>query len=237
MNRALGKLASMVRLAATAFAAISLLAAMPAATQTRLSVPHEVVLYLHQDLENTDFVDPLVCELSRVLTAPVRARPIDLPLDSGLLASPTQFDSTKLAWKLLQANAKDGGPDTFKFLLVPHDLRAGTFRYVFGSSFGLPYNNGVVSTARLRPTDAALSPGQSTAITVSRTYKIILRYVAHLSGLWTSDGCVLAMPFGIDELDRKSSEFCDGDRIALVEAGILKARPGGACGPVAMLDR
>lgn len=227
----------MVRLAATAFAAVSLLASMPAATQTRLAGPREVVLYVHQELENAEFVDPLVCELSRVLVPPVHARPINLALDVSLLASPTQFDSAKLARRLLQATASEGDERAFKFMLFPHDLRAGSFLYVFGSSFGSPYNNGIVSTARLRPSGSDLSPRQSLEITVSRTYKVILRYVAHLSGMWASNGCVMAMPFGIDELDKKSAEFCDDDRAALVEAGVIKPHPGGLCGPVAMTAR
>jgi predicted Zn-dependent protease len=227
----------MVRLAGVLFAAISVLAHVTASAQTALAPPREVVLYVHQELENADFVDLLVCELSRTLVAPVRAQPITLPLDIGLMASPTQFDSAKVARQLLQATAGDGDLRVFKFLLFPHDLRAGSFLYVFGSSFGLPYNNGIVSTARLKPNGADLAAKKPTEITVSRTYKVILRYVAHLSGMWASNGCVLAMPSSIDELDRKPAEFCDDDRAALVEAGIIKPHAGGICGPVAMTLR
>lgn len=227
----------MVRLAGVLFAATSVLAHVPAAAQTALAPPREVVLYVHQELENTDFVGPLVCELSRALVAPVRARPIALPLDIGLMASPAQFESARVAQRFLQATAGDGDHRVFKFLLFPHDLRAGPYRYVFGSSFGPPYNNGVVSTARLRPDGAEPSSRQSIEITLARTYKVILRYVAHLSGMWGANGCVLAMPSSIDELDKKPAEFCDDDRALLVEAGVIKPHPGGICGPVAMITR
>jgi hypothetical protein len=35
-----------------------------------LVAPAEVVLYIHSDLKSTDFVQPLVCALQRVLIAP-----------------------------------------------------------------------------------------------------------------------------------------------------------------------
>lgn len=207
----------------------------PALAQTPLLGPQEVVLYVHSDLETTDFVDQLVCELSRVLVAPVRAQEIHLPLDIGLMASSTQIAADKLAARFFQATAGDGGSRTFRFLLVPYDLRGGNYRYVFAASFGPPYNGGVVSTARLAPNPTGSSRAQAARITLDRTYKVILRYVGQISGLWTSNGCVLAMPRGIDELDNKSREFCDGDRVILVDAGILKARPGSGCTPIASI--
>ncbi|UYN93697.1 MAG: hypothetical protein KIT25_16785 [Enhydrobacter sp.] len=215
----------------------ALTASGPARGQPPLSPPHEVVLYVHRELEPTDFVEPLVCELSRTLAMPVRARPVDLPLGLNLMISPTQFDSARLTRSLLQATADDGGLTTYKFLLFPHDLSAGTYRYVFGSSFGYPYYSGVVSTARLRPAGRDVPEKRASAVTVSRAYKMIVRYVAQLSGLWGADGCVLRMPTSIDELDAKPSDFCDDDRMALVAAGVIKERPGGACAPVATVRR
>ncbi len=35
-----------------------------------LIAPAEVVIYIQSDLKRTDFVQPLVCALQRVLTAP-----------------------------------------------------------------------------------------------------------------------------------------------------------------------
>jgi predicted Zn-dependent protease len=216
---------------ARGLAVAGLLWAGAVAAQAQLASPQEVVILIHRDLENAEFVEPLVCELSRTLVAPVRARPIDLPLDLGLMASPTQLDALKVATRLRQTTASEIGPETFAFLLVPHDLTSARFRYVFGASFGRPYNNGVVSTARL----AASTTGaeQPVHLVMLRTYKIILRYVAQLAGLWEQDGCVLAMPRGVEELDAKPSEFCDADRAVLVEAGVVKAYPDGACGRTA----
>jgi predicted Zn-dependent protease len=195
------------------------------AAQPQLVPPQEVVIFVHRDLENAEFVEPLVCELSRTLVAPVRAAPVDLPLDAGVRASATQLDAAKVAMRLRQAS--ELGPEALSFLIMPYDLTSARFRYVFGASFGKPFNNGVVSTARLVASDASTM--------TLRTYKIILRYVAQLAGLWEHEGCVLAMPRSVEELDAKSADFCEADRALLVEAGILKVHRGGACGPTADL--
>jgi hypothetical protein len=67
-----------------------------------------------------------------------------------------------------------------------------------------------------------------------RAYKVSLRYIAHMSGLWERKGCVLAYPHGLRGLDQKPAELCDDDRAALIEAGVVKAKPGGACDVVAL---
>lgn len=213
---------------------IGLADARSVSAQAPLAAPQEVVLYVHADLEDDAFVDPLVCELSRVLVAPVRAQPIQLAIGADLMASASQLDVEKVAVRLLQATVHDDGKRTYRFLLVPYDLRGGPYRYVFGASFGAPYNNGVVSTARIAPDRNGLMGSQATQVTVGRAYKILVRYVAQLAGLRNSNGCVLAMPRGLEELDHKPATFCDGDQAALVDGGVLKPRPsGGACSPVA----
>lgn len=218
----------LLRAVARVLAVAGLLWASAVAAQPQLIPPREVVIFAHRDLEKAEFVESLVCELSHTLVAPVRAQSIDLPLDQGVMASPTQLDALKVATRLRQAS--EVGPEAFAFLIVPYDLTSARFRYVFGASFGRPYNNGVVSTARLMPPDAGTEQAR---LTVLRTYKIILRYVAQLAGLWDHDGCVLAMPRSVDELDAKPADFCDADRALLVEAGVVKAHPGGACGRTA----
>ena len=50
--------------------------------------PAQVMLYLHAGLKDTDFVEPLLCALKRVLVAPVEAQRLDLPLGPELLATP-----------------------------------------------------------------------------------------------------------------------------------------------------
>jgi predicted Zn-dependent protease len=203
---------------------------------TALAPPRSVVLYVHADLKDDAFVEPLVCELQRVLVAPVRAQTLALAIGPEVMASATQVDVGKLTPRLAQTTREDGGPETFKFLLTPHDLTGGNYRYVFGGSVGGPYNSGIVSTARLAPTGDGRPRGRATRLTMERTYKIILRYVAQLSGYRTAEGCVLAFPRGLGELDAKSSEFCADDRAVLVKAGVLKAQPGGGCIPIAQLD-
>jgi predicted Zn-dependent protease len=208
-----------------------------AAAQPRLVPPRSVVLYVHADLKDDAFVEPLVCELQRVLVAPVRAQTLALAIGPEVMASATQVDVGKLTPRLAQTTREDGGPETFKFLLTPHDLTGGNYRYVFGGSVGGPYNSGIVSTARLAPIGDGRPRGDAARLTMERTYKIILRYVAQLSGYRTAEGCVLAFPRGLGELDAKSSEFCADDRALLVEAGVLKAKPFGACNTVAMASR
>lgn len=136
----------------------------PALAQDPLVGPQEVVLYVHSDLVNADFVDLPVCELSRVLVAPVRAQQLSLPLDIGLMASSTQIAADKLAGRFFQATAGDGASRTFRFLLVPYDLRGGNYRYLFAASFGPPHNGGVVSTARLAPNPTSISREQAARI-------------------------------------------------------------------------
>lgn len=197
--------------------------------------PRGVVLYVHADLKDDAFVDPLVCELQRVLAVPVRVQSLKLTIDPEVMASATQVDVSKLAARLAQVTRGDGGPETFKFLLTPHDLTGGKYRYLFGASMGNPYNNGIVSTARLAPS-GGMPRGSATQLTMQRTYKIILRYIAQLSGYRTAEGCVLAFPRSLGELDAKPPEFCADDRAVLVGVGLLKARPGGGCMPVARLE-
>jgi predicted Zn-dependent protease len=192
-----------------------------------LIAPAEVVLYIQSDLKSTDFVQPLVCALQHVLTAPVSTQILDLPLGSELLATPTQFDVGKVAGRFIQATAADGGSRSFKYLLMPFDLKAEPWRYVFSSSFGDEKTHvGVLSTVRLDPGDPRHQHSQGGEVTAMRAYKLILKSIARLAGLTSPDACVLAFPRSLDELDRKSSDFCPDDRAALIAAGILKSRKG-----------
>ncbi len=191
-----------------------------------LVAPAEVVLYLHRDLKSTDFVQPLVCALQRVLVAPVSTQILDLRLGPELRATPTQFDIGKVANLFLQTTAADGNAQTFKYLLLPYDLRAEPWRFVFATSFGnetTPYHAGVLSTARLDVADPRRQHPQGSDITAMRAYKLILKSIARVAGLKSPDACVLVFPRSLDELDRKSSEFCPDDRATLVRAGILKS--------------
>jgi predicted Zn-dependent protease len=192
-----------------------------------LLAPAEIVLYIHSDLKSTDFVQPLVCALQRVLVAPVTTQTIVLPLGSELLATPTQFDVGWVATRFIQATAADRDPTSFKYLLLPFDLKAESLRYVFATSFGntTSFHVGVVSTARLDVDDPRRSHHQGSEITAMRAYKLILKSIARVAGLGSPDACILAFPRSLDELDRKSPEFCAGDRTILVAAGILKAEP------------
>lgn len=208
-------------------------------TGSGLVVPAEVVLYIHSDMKSTDFVQPLVCALQRVLTAPVSVQSLDIPLGPELLATKTQFDARKVADRFVRATAGSGNQPSFKYLLVPFDLKDEPWRYVFSSSFSnatAPFHVGVVSTARLDPGNPGRQHREGHAITAARAYKLILKSIARLAGLRSPDACVLSFPRSLEELDQKSSEFCANDRATLVDAGILKdkeARRGTDCDAIA----
>ena len=201
-------------------------------TDGALGPTDEVVLYVHADLKRTDFIQPLVCALRRVLVAPVHVADIDLPLGSDLMSTPTQFDVGAVTSRLIAATEAEGGAHTFKYLLHPYDMKDGQFRYVFATSYAnaaAPYHVGIVSMARLDVNDANRTRAELAQITAGRAYKLILKSVAQLAGLPDTGGCILAFSRTLEDLDGKPAEFCPADREALVAARVLKAEESGGC--------
>jgi predicted Zn-dependent protease len=191
--------------------------------------PAEVVLYIQSDLKRTDFVDPLVCALQRVLTAPVSVQALNLPLGSELLATPTQFEATKVADRFIQRTSSEGSSASFKYLLIPFDMKveAWNWRYAFSTSFGdeMTFHHvGVVSTARIVAGNWGLQSPWDHEITATRAYKLILKSIVEITGHRGTGSCILVTSLSLEELDRKSSEFCRDDRAALVAAGVLKEK-------------
>lgn len=219
-------------LAMLLLSATAAFAQAPGASKNQLIAPSEVVLYVHSDLKSTAFVDILLCALERVLVAPVHVRKLDLPLTPALQASASQFDVEKVADKFIRETAADGAASSFKYLLLPYDLKAAPFNYVFSSSFGnetTPFHVGVVSTARLDVADPTQAHAEGASITARRVYKLVLKSVARVAGYAQPEGCILAFPRSLGELDTKSVEFCPEDRAILVAAGILKSQESGGC--------
>ena len=215
-----------------------LLSAWPANAQaqstSQLVVPAEVVLYAPPALKSRDFIQPLVCALKRVLVAPVETEALDISFSRDMMATRTQLDVEKVGNHFLQTTAKDGTNLSFKYLLLPYDLKAQGLNYVFSTSFGnntTSYHFGVVSTARLDVDDPLREHHKGAAITALRVYKLILKSIARVAGLGSPERCILAFPRSLPELDQKSAEFCPEDRTALVAAGILKSdeRDTGDC--------
>jgi predicted Zn-dependent protease len=226
----------MVRLSRFLAVVAILLPGAPPAFAQSLAAPDEIVLYVHKDMKNTDFVEGLVCELGRVLVAPVRAVDIDLPLNRDMLVTETQFEPKRLAAAFKKSIDSSDPGRIFRFLLVPYDLKSAPFHYVFAETYRAPYFVGVQSTIRLEPRDPTMSRKQISDLTSLRLYKLMIKAVARMAGL-QGEGCILAFPRSLDELDRKSDAFCPDDREAMVAAGILKAKPFGACNVVAMAGR
>jgi predicted Zn-dependent protease len=122
---------------------------------------------------------------------------------------------------------------------VAPDLKAAPFRYVFALSFGdqtTPYHAGIVSTARLGFSDPLLAHRDAANLTATRVYKLVLKSIARVAGYQKPEGCILAFPRDLSELDHKPGEFCPEDRSKLVEAGILKTQESDEC-VVARLGR
>jgi predicted Zn-dependent protease len=222
-----------LRLRALLLAVTGLALADGAAAQT-LTAPDEVVIYVHKDMQDTDFVDGLVCELGRVLVAPVRSERSELPLYRSYLATQTQLDVGKVEVPFDLATASH--ERVFRYLLLPYDLKAPGLNYVFSNTFLDGRMVAVMSTIRLVPRDAGLSRKKVSDVTSDRIYKLMLKSVALLAGL-RSDGCIMKFPRDLPELDKKPAEFCPEDREALVAARVVKEKPYGACNTVAMLTR
>lgn len=216
-------------------AVLAFFTAGAAAAQPRLAAPDEVVIYLHPSLKDTDFAEGLVCELGRVLVAPVRTTTLDLPLPRDLLATASQLDADKV--NHLFARATNGeARRPFRYLILPYDLKVPGLNYVFANTSIDGSNTAVMSVIRLVPTERGLSRKRVSDITGDRFYKLMLKSVAVLAGLRTG-GCIMAFPRNLEELDVKPAEFCPDDRAALINAGVLKARPFGACNTVAMVGQ
>lgn len=198
------------------------------------AVPKELVLYAHQDLEADELVQQLACQLSAVLVAPVRVRPIELPIDLSLVASGNQLDAERVIRRLYTtiANQRQFGTDSFVLLLVPYYLY--NKHPTFGTTFGAPYNMGVVSIGSVMSPGADLAVAEVRKVVTSRAFKVSFRYVAHMAGLWERNGCVLEFPYGLAGIDRKPAELCPDDHATLVAAGVVKATPSGACDVIAM---
>ena len=116
-----------------------------------------------------------------------------------------------------------------QYLLIPFDTKveAWNWRYAFSTSFGdetTSYHVGVVSTARIVAGNWWLRSPWDHEITATRAYKLILKSIAQTTGHRSTGACILVTSLSLEELDRKSSEFCPNDRAALVAAGILKEK-------------
>jgi hypothetical protein len=86
-------------------------------------------------MKRTEFVERLECALKHVLVVPVSTQQSKLALGNDLRASPTQLDTKKVAGAFAGATANDGGSRTFKYLLLPFDLKEAALPFVYHSSF------------------------------------------------------------------------------------------------------
>lgn len=111
-----------------------------ASAQTGLVAPERVMIYVHRDVQDTDFVEPLVCELSRVLIAPVSEHISDLPIDISMMASMTELDARRVVPAFYQSTTQTTSTCDYAFLIIPYDLQNENTHHTFGTNFGMPYN-------------------------------------------------------------------------------------------------
>lgn len=210
--------------------ALLLMATAGSASAQRIIPPGEIVIYVNGDVRNTEFVEPLVCELSKVVQAPVRARKIEVPLTDDLLESGRQYSPRKIVPKFVAATMGEvQKPNAFSYLIVDHDLKVPELNYVFAETYSPPVS--VISVTRLAPVVEPTVAKRAAEITMVRVYKLMLKSVAVMAGL-RSSGCVMAFPRSLPELDAKASDYCPDDRAALVAAKVIKEMPSASCGNV-----
>ncbi len=206
-----------------------LLVAAGASAQS-LVPPGEIVIYVNSDVRNPEFVEPLVCELKKVVQAPVRAAKIDIAMTDDLLEAGRQYSPRKIVNRFGPLTQSDSAlPNPFRYLLVDHDLKVPELRYVFAETYRPPMS--VISVTRFTAAVDAKAGKQSADIVMVRVYKLMVKSVAIMAGL-RSDGCVMAFPRSLPELDAKSSEYCADDRAALVAARVIKETPSTSCNDV-----
>lgn len=201
------------------------------ASAQQINPPGEIVIYVNGDVRNTEFVEPLVCELSKVVQAPVRAKKIDIAMTDDLRESGTQYSPRKIANRFrAKTESESELPNPFRYLVVDHDLKVPDLRYLFAETYRPPMS--VISVTRLAPTvQPHVARKAAVEVTMPRVYKLMLKSVAIMSGL-RSSGCVMSFPNSLPELDAKPSEYCAEDRAALVAAKVIKETPSATCGNV-----
>jgi len=193
--------------------------------------PDEIVIHVNSDVRNTEFVEPLVCELQKVVRAPVRAKKIELALTDDLRETRTQFSPRKIVGKFAAMTAGESEmARPFRYLILDHDLKVPDLNYVFAETYSRPFS--VISVVRLAPTvEPHLAKRAAETITLPRVYKLMLKSVAIMAGL-RSEGCVMMFPRSLPDLDAKPSDYCPEDRAALVGAKVIKETPSGSCSAV-----
>ena len=193
--------------------------------------PGEIVIHVNNDVRNTGFVEPLVCELAKVVQPPVRARKVDVALTDDLLESGTQYSPRKIVQRFAAATAGESElPNPFRYLILDHDLKVPQLNYVFAETYRPPLS--VISVTRLAPNvEPYVAKRAAVEITLPRVYKLMLKSVAAMAGL-QGTGCVMMVPRSVGELDAKPSEYCPDDRAALVAAKVIKETPSTTCANV-----
>lgn len=115
-----------------------------------------------------------------------------------------QYDASKI----LKAFELKNNHETKQLILTSLDLFIPIFTYVFGLA-KLNGHNAIVSSCRLKNEYYGL-PGKE-SILFPRIVKEIVHEFGHLKGLrhCSNYNCVMASSTSIDELDVKSTKFCN----------------------------
>lgn len=191
-------------------------------------VPNAVRLFVHHEVQERAFLDPLLKQLRRRLAAPVVVKDSDFDLDPF---KPTwgRMDIEPVIESFAQKHHRPSSPNrTIDFLIITRDMRAWEARYLFAAALGNETTFarvGVVSLSRLQETGFFSSRDQNPELTAERVYKMILKNTAKMAGYVKGSGCLFGFPRSLSELDALPISFCNRDKEALQTAGLLRMHP------------
>lgn len=202
--------------------------AHPSAPPSALSMvrPRAVVLHVHSDITDQQFLPELVRRLEAALAPPQFTLPTAFDL-KPLRSLTGVIDGQALAGALIGSIDWKRDAATVQVLLIADDMRLKPARFNFAVSNGTaatPHHIIIVSLARLQQVGLLdRATDKNPARTAERVFKLIVKNVARVSGYAGSSLCVFGFPRSVDELDALPEGFCEPDRTLLVNAGI--ARP------------
>jgi predicted Zn-dependent protease len=188
--------------------------------------PRAVVLHVHSDVTDQQFLPELVRRLRAALAPALHTLPTTFDL-KPLRSWTGIVDGQAIAGALIGSVDWKRDAATVQVLLIADDLRLKPANFSLAVSNGTaatPHHIVIVSLHRLQQVGLLdRATDRNPARTAERAFKLILKNVARVSGYAASNLCVFGFPRSVDELDALPEGFCEPDRTLLVNAGI--ARP------------
>lgn len=186
--------------------------------------PEALILHIHNEVEDTDFLPHLERKLRERLNPPVTTQIV--ALDIQPLRGNRLIDARLLIDRLAGAIDWSRNKRVVHVFVVKDDFRLPPANFNFAVSVGTassPFHVVVVSLARLQESrlfDAKRD--SSPARTAERVYKMVAKNVAKVSGYAGSTRCLFSFPRNLAELDAIAEGFCEPDLSILGAAGIAR---------------